>query len=348
MAAGTSANICEVQRINREMPVSKSGYYSAHAGGLKRELAALLPRDLLRELHRRKPWRHFAVLARQLVLLAAAIAGIAWFRNSWLWVPFAVVEGWTVFNFTVLLHEVLHGLVFARPRPFATRLLELFYAIPSGISPSQFTRWHLDHHAELGSAEGDPKRHHLTPKINRRWFKALYFTPALFPIYFRAAARETSTYPEALQKRIARERTASVAFHVSVMASLYFASGTALLARAYVVPVFLVFPVAFALNRLGQHYDIRPEDPAQWSTLMKPSWFWDFAYLWSNYHLEHHYYPGVPFYNLPKLRRLLDPYFRAKGMGSHGYGRLIYNYLVLNKRPHTDWRGTVTSVPQAY
>jgi beta-carotene hydroxylase len=319
----------------------KSGYYAAHAIGLKREVAAMLDRDLLRMLHHRRPWRHFAVLARQLTLLAAAAAGAVYSRNGWWWIAFAVVEGWTIFNFTVLLHEVLHGLVFARPRTFAARCLELLYAIPSGISPSQFTRWHLDHHAELGSDEGDPKRHHLTPKLNKRWFKALYFTPALFPIYFRAAARETSTYPERLRKRIARERAVSVAFHLSVMASLWFLSGTTLLVRAYLVPVFFVFPVAFALNRLGQHYDIRPDDPAQWSTLMKPSWFWDFAYLWSNYHLEHHYYPGVPFYNLPKLRRLLEPYFRAKGMGSHGYGQLIYNYMVLNKRPHTDWRGTV-------
>jgi beta-carotene hydroxylase len=315
----------------------RTGFYAAHALELKRELASMLDRDQLRELHRRQPWRHFAVLARQLVLLAASIIGIAYFRNGWWWIPFAIVEGWTIFNFTILLHEVLHGLVFARPIPFATRLLELCYAIPSGISPSQFTRWHLDHHAELGSDESDPKRHHLTPKINKRWFKALYFTPALFPIYFRAAARETSTYPEWLQKRIARERKVSAAFHLGVMALLWLFSGTALVVRAYLVPVFLVFPVAFALNRLGQHYDIRPEDPAQWSTLMKPSWFWDFAYLWSNYHLEHHYYPGVPFYNLPKLRRVLEPYFRAKGMGSHGYGQLIYHYLVLNKRPHSNW-----------
>ena len=45
--------------------------------------------------------------------------------------------------------------------------------------------------------------------------------------------------------------------------------------KLYIVPVFFVFPIAFALNRLGQHYDIDPADPAKWSTLMKGSWFWD-------------------------------------------------------------------------
>ena len=50
---------------------------------------------------------------------------------------------------------------------------------------------------------------------------------------------------------------------------------------------------------------IDPSDPAKWSTLMRASWFWDHAFLFSNYHLEHHYFPRVPFYNLPRLHRLL-------------------------------------------
>jgi fatty acid desaturase len=109
--------------------------------------------------------------------------------------------------------------------------------------------------------------------------------------------------------------------------------------KLYVVPIFFVFPIAFALNRLGQHYDIDPDDPAQWSTLMKGSWFWDAAYLFSNYHLEHHYFPGVPFYNLPRLQKLLMPFYAKRGMTAHGYGELVWNYLVLNRKPHTKWEG---------
>jgi hypothetical protein len=122
----------------------------------------------------------------------------------------------------VLLHEVVHLAVFPVRRPRAERALGLLYAIPSGISASQFTRWHLDHHAELGSSIDDPKRHHLSPKINARWIKLLYCSPALFPIYFRAARRESSTYPPELQKRIAMERKLSIGFHLSVLALVPF------------------------------------------------------------------------------------------------------------------------------
>jgi fatty acid desaturase len=247
------------------------------------------------------------------------------------------LEGLTIFNFTVLLHEVLHGLVFTRPRPLLSRILGLAYATPSGISASQFTRWHLDHHAELGSSDGDPKRHHLSPKRNRRWYKSLYFTPVLFFIYFRAAARESVSYPPELRRRIGRERAVTTLFQAGILASLWLIAGIEYAAKLYLVPVFVVFPIAFALNRLGQHYDIRPEDPARWSTLVKSSWFWDLAYLWSNHHLEHHYFPGVPFYNLRKLNRALQPFFTERGMIARGYGHLLFNYLILNKAPHTNW-----------
>ena len=190
----------------------------------------------------------------------------------------------------------------------------MLYAIPSGISASQFTRWHLDHHAELGSDEDDPKRHHLSPKVNKRWYKLLYCSPALFPIYFRAARRESATYPEncsiasAGNGRCQSLRTCARWRRFGTFFGFY----TAL--RTSIIPVFFIFPIAFTLNRLGQHYDIDPTDPAKWGTLMKGHWFWDFAFLNSNYHLEHHYFPGCPFYRLPALQRALVPFYERHQM----------------------------------
>ena len=277
------------------------------------------------------------MLGFQCLLLVACVVGTIELRKPHWWIIFSTLEGFAIFNFTILLHEVLHGLVFTRPHPRLSRVLGIVYATPSGISASQFTRWHLDHHAELGSSDGDPKRHYLSPKLNRRWYKALYFTPALFFIYFRAAAREASSYPPDLRRLIGRERAVTILFQLAVLFSLWLFAGFDYAAKLYLVPVFVVFPVAFALNRLGQHYDIRPEDPARWSTLVKTSWFWDLAYLWSSHHLEHHYFPGVPFYNLRKLNRALQSFFAQRGMIARGYGRLLFDYLIMNKAAHTNW-----------
>jgi fatty acid desaturase len=321
----------------------KSGSYWRAIGDLRQRLTAAVSHDVLKELHRKSPARHFAVAVRQLVFFAAAFA-LGWrFESLWVRVPCALVLGFVIFDGTILLHEVVHKAVFDGDRPRAYRLLGLVYALPSGISPTQFTRWHLDHHAELGSTTDDPKRAHLSPKRNARWLKLLYATPALFPIYFRAARAETATYPETLRRRIRGERLAAIVLHVLAASVVGVFGGLSRLLWLYAVPVFLVFPPAFALNRLGQHYDIVPGEPAKWGTRMARSPFWEFVYLWSHLHLEHHYYPAVPFYRLPALSTALEPFFEREGIPARTYRELLRGWIVENRAPHSDWHAPASS-----
>ncbi len=320
-------------------------YYADHAQQLKRDLAAEISAEDLRRLHQKRPWLHALIALANFLIIAGSAVAIVQFDRWYFWLPFAVIAGFAVFDFTVLLHEVVHRAVLTVSDDRTYRILGLLYAMPSGISASQFTRWHLDHHAALGSYEEDPKRHWLSPKKNARWLKTLYFTPALFPIYFRAAKKENVSYEPEVQKLIARERNATILFQLAILAIIVILGGPWIAFKLYVVPVLFIFPIAFALNRLGQHYDINPDDPAQWSTLMKGSWFWDAVYLFSNYHLEHHYFPGVPFYNLPRLQKLLMPFYEKRGMIAHGYGELVWNWLVLNRKPHSRWEDAPPGTP---
>jgi len=318
--------------------MGKQGNWQKAAGALVRQLAQEVGRERLAQLQKKSPGKH-ALLA--LGWLGSGILGAWWAAQArwpWLW-PLGIASlGLFAFNGTVLLHEVLHGLVFPRRKGRLEQLLSLLYAAPCGISPSQFTRWHLDHHAELGDPQADPKRHHLSPKRNSRLVKLLYWTPALFLIYFRAARREARSYPEKLRKRILWERSSFTALHLALAAVLVESFGWGLWLRVHALPLFVAFPVWFALNRLGQHYAVVPEDPAQWGTLMVRSpYLWDLLFLFSNYHLEHHYFPGVPAYNLPALRRALEGFFARRGMRPRTYRSLLVDWFVRNRPPHANW-----------
>jgi fatty acid desaturase len=314
----------------------KQHFYSPHARALNGELEQHISRETLRGLHYKLPIRHALLALRQFGLLVVCLIGTLWFDAWWAWLPLAVLQGLTIFNFTVLLHEVLHRAVFNDHHPRIERLLALLYAIPSGISPTQFTRWHLDHHAELGSMD-DPKRHHLSPKQNKRFVKLLYATPWLFVIYFRAAAKESATYPAAIQQKIRRERLLTIGAHLLTISALLFAYDVTMFIKAYLIPVFFIFPPAFALNRLGQHYAINPADPAQWSTLMVSHPIWNWIFLYSNLHLEHHYFPGVPCYHLPQLQRELSGFYASKKMKPMTYGKLVRGWILHNQAPHSKW-----------
>jgi fatty acid desaturase len=321
-----------------ESPIAqKSRSYARSASPLRRELGNVLPQDVLKRLHQRRPWLHFGVVLRQFLLLFASGWVAFSFSQPWIWIPAAILEGFVIFNFTVLLHEQVHEAIFPGRHPRLLGFLGLLYAVPSGISASQFHRWHMDHHENLGSATEDPKRAHLSPKRNARWYKLLYMTPALIPIYFSAARRENLSYSPELRRRIAGERTLTIVVHLVVFAALFWIGGLTPVVRAYLIPYLLVFPVAFTLNRLGQHYRIDPTDPRKWSTRVDGNPIWHFLFLWSNFHLEHHYFQSVPFYNLPELNRILRPYFAEHGIENHGYGEILRDWILHNRAPHTDW-----------
>ena len=65
---------------------------------------------------------------------------------------------------------------------------------------------------------------------------------------------------------------------------------SAILLQLYVLPLFFVFPVAFTINRLGQHYDIEPA-----------------------------------------------PVFARHPMRVRTYPGLLFDWLVRNRTPHTNW-----------
>jgi fatty acid desaturase len=248
----------------------------------------------------------------------------------------AIFQSFNILGFIILLHEVTHDLVFRRSRSRTKKLLGWIYSLPSAISSSQFQRWHLDHHDELGSKTADPKRAHLSPKSNLRWKKALYFTPALFLIYATAASCAAKSYNKSLKLRIMLERILAVSIHIA-FAYWLFSHDTGALLRVWVIPLMVFFPPIFLLNRLGQHYSIDPEDPAHWSTRVDGNFIWRLLFVNSNHHIEHHYFPKVPHYNLPQLNLLLRPFFEQNAIENRSYTYLLIGWFIRNCVPHSDW-----------
>ncbi|MEM1203628.1 MAG: fatty acid desaturase [Acidobacteriota bacterium] len=315
----------------------KNRYYYKNIGDLQQRLSEAIPRQELRQLQQIQAWRHFLVAGRHVALFLLCAWALWQTRHPWLWPIAAVLQGFNLLGFLILVHEQVHKAIFATSRPKLERLLGLAYALPTGISISQFSRWHMDHHNELGHSDHDPKRAHLSPKRNSRWLKLMYMTPALFVIYARASRQEASTYAPELRRTIRNERVFTALAHLAVMGALLaFGGGWALL-RVHIIPVFFMFPPVFVLNRLGQHYDIDPTDPAKWSTLVNGNRAWQFLFLWSNFHIEHHYFQRIPFYNLRRLNRRLQGFYSQIGHRNHTYRHMLWGWLVQNKEAHTDW-----------
>ena len=88
---------------------------------LRRELSRALSRGQLQNLHRKDAARHLLIAVRQFAMLGLATWGLVASTNPLVWIPLVFVQGFTIFNFTVLLHEVVHHLIFERRHPAGTQ-----------------------------------------------------------------------------------------------------------------------------------------------------------------------------------------------------------------------------------
>jgi fatty acid desaturase len=90
----------------------------------------------------------------------------------------------------------------------------------------------------------------------------------------------------------------------------------------WIVP-FCTTHLAFQYIRLiCEHSAIRTEDPAYAATRTTLARLWERWLIVPrniHYHIEHHWYPSVPFYNLPKLHKVLmeQPRFRKHAVVTH-------------------------------
>lgn len=314
-----------------------SGNWAIHGAEIHRRLKPFLKDDDLQTLLERKAWRHFMVTFRLLIVAGLCVYLSLNYLNPLIWIFAGLLQGFNILGFITLLHDALHMAIFDKTRKTGHYIAALLYALPSGISASQFTRWHLDHHAQLGTSDKDPKRAYLTPKVIKRLYKLRYMTPFLFLIYARASALASKEYQDTLKKKIRMEKTFVYSFHMILISLIIITSGFYSLFRIYIFPLFFCFPIAFTINRLGQHYKIDPSDPAKWGTLMNGGFFVNALHLNSNFHLEHHFFPRVPLYKLPQLNRALRPFFISIEHKPSTYRELLWGWFILNKKPHTDW-----------
>jgi len=76
--------------------VSKPHTYSQRTSALRAELGQAVPRPLLRQFHERSAARHLLVAARQFAILGACTWGLFRLPQPLIWVPLALVQGFTV------------------------------------------------------------------------------------------------------------------------------------------------------------------------------------------------------------------------------------------------------------
>lgn len=204
-------------------------------------------------------------------------------------------------------HEFLHR------RVFASRWLnDFFYQFCSSVTwnnAAMFRDTHMLHHRDTFSGE-DTEAKSVQNWGTRDLFRYLFVDlNGMFRKMYFVGVNSLGRYPnlEPLDSSYANSARLTLAINFLVYSFFYGVFQDAILTL-----LLIISPFSFSLcNKVlakSQHHELqkwREGGPLKFSrTIILPR-FASFLYANMNYHAEHHFFPAVPFYNLPKLHGIL-------------------------------------------
>ena len=264
-----------------------------------------LPQEMVRALHSTDHGRHGVRLGIFIILYLAA-AWTAWeialmaSLHPWLWLlaaPCYVVAAASLHGISLFAHEAVHHTL-AKNQVW-NAILGAACAIPVLQNCSAYQVVHLRHHQHLGE-EGDPD--HYANYTRWTWMVFLMNWGRLvigYPVYIIAIPILGFKYGT-LRDRvgIGLEILATVILAV-IIVHLPLPHG--LLWHGWLVPMVLI---NFMVNVRGMsQHTLLPlaNDEVRGTRSILTNRLVAFFMCNENYHLEHHLYPGVPWYHLPAV-----------------------------------------------
>jgi len=299
-----------------------------------------LDKETLQRLTARSDWRGFAQVIPQLGFTTATGAAVFYAYSHWAWyvtVALLYLHG-TGCGFLGMGgpgHELSHRTV------FKSRFWnEFFIRVYCFISWSNFPFFrvsHTKHHAVTVYHEHDGEV--VLPRKVRRidWLYAFTFSPLapwhrLRGTWRQACGRFDSEWERFLfPTPDAKGRRETIAWARITLAGHLALVALCVLTGHWILIVIVTLNGTYAgwlcfLCGTPQHHGLKPDVPdfrlsCRTYTLNPIARF----FYWNmNYHVEHHMYAAVPFYNLPKLRRAIAHDLPVANRGLLGAWREMY------------------------
>ena len=290
----------------------------------KDDFRKALPREIVRALTRRSPWRASAAVLHDLAVLAIAIAAALHFWPNPLVILISVlVIGTRQHALFVIAHDAAHYLLYERR--WLNDAVGRACATVQGLSMCTYRVIHRLHHNNLyGELDPDTALHggyprgtaYLAKKLLKdlsgltAWKTYAYFlggAPALNTAT-NVAVRPLDDTSEKLRSEAKRDRNAVIAFHIVALLAFAWAGYLVEYLVLWVLPLVTVVQAILRLRAIAEHGATTdfssPLTAAR--TNIAPAWLeWLIFPHQVNYHIEHHLYASVPHYNLPALHREL-------------------------------------------
>jgi fatty acid desaturase/1-acyl-sn-glycerol-3-phosphate acyltransferase len=271
-------------------------------------------RSRIRELHRLQPGWNLVLLFYSALWLAAAVVAVT--TTSWpVWLACEAAIGIAIHAMATLMHEGIHGTLFRRRG--LDRWIGFVLGAPALFSFTAYKVAHLAHHQHTRTAR-DPDD--FLNVSNNRLVRSVVFYAWLAAgmfAYLLHVPRGALRLASRRERRAILTEYALMAGVIATAALICGGSGRLdIMLHAWIVA--LPVPVVFGnVRSWAEHALTRPGHPLTHTRTVLSNRVVSFLMCNLNYHLEHHLFPGVPWYNLPRLHALLADEYRRAGAYVH-------------------------------
>ena len=279
------------------------------------ELAAL--RLKVRELSRIEPWRAFLALGLDWLVIGAAIYMAERFFSPAVYLLALAVITSRQHALGILVHDAAHFRLVQSPRA-NTVLSNLICAYPLFFHMEMYRHNHLLHHQYTNEPQ-DPDQIVQSKLPDWQFPMPLGKLLRVYTLDFigrgaianwkRVARYNTDPeFRRALGPELARSKWLRFGFYAAGMILLSLGGGWMIYLAYWIVPLLWLLPAILRLRNMAEHYGLSWKNDLEGSrdVLCGPLEAWLLAPHAVNFHLAHHFYPSVPFYRLPELRKYLD------------------------------------------
>lgn len=309
----------------------------------------------IRKLSTPSVFKAAASIALDWLLIALNFYLAVRFQNIFVWIFCFVFAARMQLAFAVLVHEGSHRRLFKNYK-LNDYICQFLCAAPVFFSMYSYQKAHLKHHRDP-LAPDDPDitltggypvtKASFTRKLLRDAFGISYFK---FIRYFLKIGSKTSKVnlsqdadapdvgPQELKAQGVGDRM-PVWLQVFSMLSVNFLIWFVLYRSGHgwfyfffwFLPEITALQVILRIRGVAEHagYKQGPDQRLNSRTVINPLQTFLFAPHNVNYHIEHHQYPGVPFYNLPKVHKLMMEAGMIPQKNLYrGYGQVLKDILV--------------------
>ena len=279
-----------------------------------RELKFDLDPDKLKPLFKMKSHVHAFYMVFNWVIILGSIYLFTLFPSIWLYVLVVIIIGARMHALAVLMHDATHYR-FLKSRKWNDLLTNFFTMYPIFSSIEKYRRNHLAHHEKLNTDE-DPD---WVAKLGKRSFtfpqsktEFLMMVASYLVLYqgIMDALWFLKRFGGGGENKYAKADPVlpKIIFYIVLFSTITYFGVWKYYLLLWVIPYLSTFFMFQYIRSVAEHFGGLTYDNLLTSTrTVKTSFLERFIIAPHNvgYHLEHHLYPGVPFYNLPKLHDLL-------------------------------------------